>query len=68
MVCTRMGRLGAVAALAALPTAAPGQLYGTSGGQNGGGDAGALKEVYQKLGTRLQIDKKEAELSSLRAM
>ncbi len=32
------------------------------------GDAGALKKVYQKLGTRLQIDKKETELSSLLAM
>lgn len=42
MVCTRMVRLAAVAVLAALPMAAQGQLYGTSGGQNGGGDAGAL--------------------------
>jgi Ca-activated chloride channel family protein len=32
------------------------------------GDADALKKVYEKLGTRLQIDKKETELSSLLAM
>lgn len=42
MVCTCMLRAAAVAVLALLPTAALGQLYGTSGGQNGGGDAGAL--------------------------
>ena len=32
------------------------------------GDADALKKVYEKLGTRLQVEKKETELSSLLAM
>jgi Ca-activated chloride channel homolog len=32
------------------------------------GDADALKKVYEKLGTRLQVDKKETEISSLLAM
>lgn len=31
-------------------------------------DADALKKVYEKLGTRLQIDKKETEISALLAM
>ncbi len=32
------------------------------------GDADALKKVYQKLSTRLQVDKKETELSALLAL
>ena len=32
------------------------------------GDADALKKVYEKLGTRLQVEKKETELSSLLAL
>jgi len=32
------------------------------------GDAEALKKVYEKLGTRLQVDKKESEISSLLAL
>lgn len=32
------------------------------------GDADALKKVYEKLGTRLQIDKKETELSAMLAL
>ncbi len=32
------------------------------------GDAGALKKVYEKLGTRLQIDKKETEISAILAL
>ncbi len=32
------------------------------------GDADALRKVYEKLGTRLQLDKKETELSGLLAL
>ncbi len=32
------------------------------------GDADALKKVYEKLGTRLQIDRKETELSAMLAL
>lgn len=51
MACTCMVRLAAVAVMAALPSAALGQLYGTSGGQNGGGDAGALYRFDADTGT-----------------
>ena len=32
------------------------------------GDADALKKVYEKLGTRLQVDKQETELSAILAL
>ena len=35
---------------------------------NYAGNAEDLKKVYEKLGTRLQVDKKETEISSLLAL
>lgn len=47
--------------LKAIANATAGQYYYAS-------DADALKTVYEKLGTRLQVDKKETEISALLAM
>ncbi len=42
--------------------------FATQGEYYYAGNADDLKKVYEKLGTRLQVDKKETEISSLLAM
>jgi Ca-activated chloride channel family protein len=42
--------------------------FATQGEYYYAGNADALKKVYEKLGTRLQVDKKETEISSLLAL
>jgi len=42
--------------------------FATQGEYYYAGNAGDLKKVYEKLGTRLQVDKKETEISSLLAL